>query len=56
MSQRKKFAEPDLINALRTIGFKLPKKVRINLLGGCAMIFIDTKAVTAAAKQVPSQN
>lgn len=46
MSERIKFGEADLILALGSIGSKLTKKVRINLIGGCAMTFIAAKIAT----------
>lgn len=46
MSDRKKFDEADLIQALGSIGSKLAKNVRINLIGGCAMTFIAAKIAT----------
>lgn len=46
MSERKKFGEKDLIQALDAIGSKLTKKLRINLIGGCAMTFIGAKVAT----------
>lgn len=46
MSERKKFGEVDLIQSLESIGSKLTKKLRINLIGGCAMTFIAAKIAT----------
>lgn len=46
MSEVKKFGEADLINAFEDIGAKLKKKMRIYLIGGCAMTFMGTKAAT----------
>ena len=46
MSERKKFGEAELIQSLESIGSKLTKKLRINLIGGCAMIFIAAKIAT----------
>ena len=47
MSEVKKFGEADLISALGDIGAKLKRKMRIYLIGGCAMTFMgaDRKSV-----------
>jgi hypothetical protein len=42
----KKFGEDDLVSALNDIGSKLKKKMRIYLIGGCAMTFMGAKAAT----------
>ena len=46
MSEVKKFDEADLIGALGDIGSKLKKKMKIYLIGGCAMTFMGAKAAT----------
>lgn len=46
MSETEKFGEADLIEALNNIGSKLKKKMRIYLIGGCAMTFMGAKAAT----------
>ena len=46
MSERKKFGELDLIESLESIGANLTKRLRINLIGGCAMTFIAAKIAT----------
>jgi hypothetical protein len=46
MSEVMKFGEADLFAALKDIGDKLGKKMRIYLIGGCAMTFMGAKAAT----------
>ncbi|MEM4252791.1 MAG: DUF6036 family nucleotidyltransferase [Candidatus Nitrosotenuis sp.] len=46
MSGVKKFGEAELISALSDIGAKLKKKMKIHLIGGCAMTFMGAKAAT----------
>ena len=46
MSAVRKFDEADLVGALDNIGHKLKKKMKIYLIGGCAMTFMGAKAAT----------
>lgn len=46
MSEVKKFGETDLVDALSDIGSKLKRKMKIYLIGGCAMTFMGAKAAT----------
>ncbi|QLH06770.1 DUF6036 family nucleotidyltransferase [Nitrosopumilus ureiphilus] len=46
MSDRNRFGEEELVDALDSIGSKLAKKARVNMIGGCSMTFRGTKAAT----------
>lgn len=46
MSERNRFGEEELVSALDSIGSKLAKKIRVNMIGGCSMTFRGAKAAT----------
>jgi hypothetical protein len=46
MSQRKMFTEKDLTKALADVGSKLGRRIKVYLIGGCAMTFMGRKVAT----------